>query len=89
MSATWHGSPPGWDDPATRAAAITPADSDFADGVIYRALYVGTGGSLSVRLADDDGNVTLTNVANGTLLRIAVKRVNSTGTTASGIVGLR
>lgn len=88
MSTTWLGSPPDWEAPATRAAAITTADSDFANGVIYRALYVGTGGSVVVRLADDSDNVTLVNVPDGTLLPLAVKRV-ATATTASNILGLR
>jgi hypothetical protein len=88
VSQKWGGSLPGWEAPATRADAITPADSDFSDGVVYRALYVGTGGSLVVRLADDAGNVTLTNIADGTLLTLCVKRVGAS-TTASGIIGLR
>ncbi len=86
--ASWQGTPPDWSAPATRAASISPADSDFANGVIYRALWVGGAGNLTVRMADDSGDVTLSGVPAGTLLPLAVKRVAAT-TTATLIVGLR
>lgn len=86
--ATWQGDLPDWSAPATRAAAITPADADFASGVIYRALWIGGAGNLTVRFADDSGDVTLSAVPAGTLLPIAVKQVRTT-TTATLIVGLR
>lgn len=89
MTATWQGSLPSWSDPPTSATTLTAADSDFASGVIYRALWVGTGGTVVVRFADDSANVSLLNVPDGTLLVGAVKRLHSTGTTASNIVGLR
>jgi hypothetical protein len=64
-----------------------------SDSTVYdppgRALYVGTGGSLAVRMAGDGSTPTLTNVPNGTLLPIAVDKVLSTGTSASDIVLFR
>jgi hypothetical protein len=70
-----------------KAEAVTPADSDISSGRIYLGLYVGTGGNVSVRMADDSADVTYTNVQSGAMLPIAVKRVNSTNTTATNIVG--
>lgn len=72
-------------DPARSAGAVTPNDSTDLTN-LPKAIYVGTGGSLVVRLADDSTNVTLSNVADGSLLPLRVKRVIATGTTASGIV---
>lgn len=88
MAASWQGEPPDWSAPATRAAAITKADELFAGGVIYRALWVGGAGNLTVILADDSTEVVITAVPAGTLLPIAVKQV-SLATTATSIVGLR
>jgi hypothetical protein len=73
------------DSCAKTAVSITPADSDLA--VPCRALYVGTGGNL--RVTTINGNdVTIANVAAGTILPVSVKRVWTTSTTASNIIGL-
>lgn len=88
MAATWQGEPPGWDAPATRAAAITPANSDFAGGTVYRALWVGGAGNVTAILADDSSAVEFVGVAAGTILPFAVKQV-TTATTATSIVGIR
>lgn len=72
--------------PAGGAFAITPDDS----GSIYAtALYVGTGGDIKVDMENEDSAVTFAGVADGSILPIRVKRVYSTDTTASDIVGLR
>ncbi len=57
------------------------------------AVYVGTGGDVALvsPTLDPDGNdkvVTFKNVPSGTALPILTKRVNSTNTTASNMVGL-
>ena len=70
---------------ARRAVAVTPNDSTVIP--VCRALYIGTGGSLVVRMADDQNNVTFTNVPAG-IFPVQVDRVLSTGTSASGIVAL-
>lgn len=63
--------------------AVTPHDSNAN---VYIALFVGTGGTLTV--TKDDGNdVLFGNVPAGTTLKIHVTKVKSTGTTASNIVG--
>ena len=75
------------DFPAKGAAAVTPSDS--AD-LVYRtrALYVGTGGNISVNMAGTGAAVVFTGVPSGSVLPISVTRVLSTDTTASDIVAL-
>ena len=70
--------------PPEHAVAITPADQDLAQ--VTRALYVGIGGDLAVRM-QDGGSVTLVGVPSGTLLPLRVSRVLP-ASTASAIVGL-
>lgn len=71
--------------PAGGAFAITPADA----GAIYAtSLYVGTGGDIAVDMENGD-TVTFSAVPSGAIMPIRVRRVYSTGTTASNIVGLR
>ncbi len=70
---------------ANKVVAITPADSDLSD--IVQALYVGVTGDVRVTTVEDN-DVTFQNVTGGSFLPIAVKRVWSTNTTASGILGL-
>ena len=67
-------------------AAVTTSDS--ADN-IYDAIWVGTGGNLAVMGANDTSAVTLGSVASGTLLPISVRKIMTTNTTASAIVGLK
>lgn len=72
--------------PARDAAAVTPDDA--ADlGHLPRALYVGNGGDVSLRLAGGQA-VVLQNVPGGSVLPLRASGVNATGTTASGIVAL-
>jgi len=73
-------------DPAQYAFAITPANSDFADGVQARGLYIGSPGDVIVMTTGGD-TVTFSNVSGSTILPISVKQVR-TGTTASNILGL-
>ncbi len=71
--------------PPEHAAAITPADQgDLA--VVTRALYVGIGGDLAVRMCGG-GVVTLVNVPSGTLLPLRIDQILASGTTAAGLVG--
>lgn len=71
--------------PAQYAAEITPSDA-AALSRPTRGLYVGSAGDLVVTFVGGT-KVTLTNVPVG-LYPFAVKNVWSTGTVASGIVGL-
>lgn len=74
-------------NPSQSFVAVTPHDSTNITGGPVRSLYVGGAGNL-VAVGLDDAAVTFVGVAAGTVLPIAVKRVNSTNTTATSIVGL-
>jgi hypothetical protein len=72
--------------PPEHGQAVVP--SDGADlGHVTRALFVGSGGDLAVRLQDGTA-LTFANVPAGALIPIRVARVLATGTTASQILGL-
>lgn len=69
------------------AVAITPSDSvDLADPV--SGIYCGGTGNITVDMVDGT-NVTFTAVQVGSVLKIAATRVYSTGTSATGLVGLK
>lgn len=72
-------------NPASLAAAVTPSDTTSFT-VQPRALYVGTGGSVSV-LLEDGTTVVFSNVPDGSILPVRAMRVNS-ATTASNILAL-
>jgi hypothetical protein len=73
-------------DPADNAAAVTPNDSTDLTNTA-RALYVGSTGDVKVDTAAGD-TVTFGTVPSGAILPVRVKRVYSTGTTASNIVSI-
>lgn len=81
----WDGRGQSVDSPAKRAFAITLSDSD--QSIATRAIYVGSGGDIKVDTVDGD-TVTFTAVPQGTILPIRARRVYSTGTTASSLVGM-
>ena len=72
--------------PAEGAAAVTPNDSTDLT-TLSRALYVGSGGSIAVVVADGS-TVTFVGVLSGSVLPVRVSRVLATGTTATNIVAL-
>jgi len=77
---------PTYDGPAGNAFSITPSNTvncDFAT----RAVYIGGTGDLAAVTINDEV-VTFVGIPGGTLLPLRLKRVNSTGTTASALVGL-
>lgn len=74
------------DAPGEFAVAVTPSDSTMI-AQVPRALYIGTGGNVSVRMPRGN-TVTFTSVPGGTILPVRVSRVNATGTTASNIVAI-
>ncbi len=74
-------------DPGQGCALLVPADSDYASDVQYRALYIGVAGN--VRVTTTDGNdVVFSNHPVG-YMPISTKRLWSTNTTASLIIGIR
>jgi hypothetical protein len=72
--------------PPEDAAAILPDDATPL-GHVPRAIFVGQGGDLKVRMLRG-GEVTLVNVASGSLIPLRVSHVHATGTTAADLVGL-
>lgn len=76
-------------EPGKELVAVTASDSVDITGGIVRSLWIGTGGNIAILCPEASAPVTLTNVPDGTLLRVMAKRIYTTGTTASGIVGIR
>lgn len=72
--------------PVTASDTITPDDAIDLPHVT-RAIYVGVGGTLVVRMQSGDV-ATLANVQPGVLYPLRVARVLAAGTTAAGLVGL-
>lgn len=73
------------DTVATGGAAVTPSDTTE---VGFTSLYIGGAGNVAVKMQDGQ-SVTFSSVPAGTFLPVAVCRVLATGTTATGIVGLK
>lgn len=78
---------PGLTSPAEAAEAITPSDST-ALARVTRAIWVGGAGDLRVTLLGGM-TVTLAGAAAGMVYPLRVTQVLATGTTATGLVGLR
>jgi len=74
------------DGPAENAFAIGTADYGSALSTAARALYVGTGGSVVVETVGG-GEVTFTNVADGSFLPVRAAAIG-TATDATDLVGL-
>lgn len=73
--------------PAIDCFAVTPADSDFANGVVIRGLYVGGTGNVTIRTPRGT-DVQFQAVPVGAILPVMAKQVRSTGTTATLMVGI-
>lgn len=75
-----------WTGVATKGFSVTPSDSvNFTSDA--RALYIGGAGNVSVVTIEGDVLV-FGNVPAGTVLPVAARRVNSTNTSATSILGL-
>lgn len=83
-----NGVPVGFDGPGTKLVSITKSDATDLTSNKIRALWVGTGGDVAVIALNDTAAVTIPNVQSGTVLPIAVVKVMSANTTASGFVGI-
>jgi hypothetical protein len=68
------------------AAAVTPSDTTFVD---FHGLYVGGTGDVSIVTGANNTVVLKTVPAGAYLPHLRVIKVNSTGTTATNIVGLK
>ena len=75
--------------PASAAFVVTPHDTTLFVQGMARGLYIGGAGNVVVKCGRESGDVvTFTAVPVGTVLPVNCHRVNSTGTTATAIVGL-
>lgn len=73
-------------NPADYATAVTPNDSTDL-GVTARGLYIGGAGNVKIHTPDGQA-VTFYGALAGSIIPVRVKRVWSTGTTATYIVAL-
>lgn len=73
--------------PARRALTVTPHDSNALTD-IPKALYVGTGGNITMRGVDGTADQLWKNVPAGALIPFRAQYVRATGTTAADIVAL-
>lgn len=73
--------------PANSAVAVTPHDSN-ALPFLPKALYVGTGGDITLRGKNDAADSVWKNVPSGALLPIRATHIRAAGTTASDILAL-
>ena len=74
------------DFPAKSLRAVTPHDTNELE-YVAKALFIGTGGTLSLISQEDTAAVSLT-VVSGQIVPVRAKIVLDTGTTATGIVAL-
>ncbi len=77
---------PSLSSPASAGFTVTPSDATPLPST-SRALYVGSGGTLAVRMLSGD-DLSFAGLAAGTFLPIRVNQVLATGTTAGSIVAL-
>lgn len=77
----------GQNAPASGAVAVTPADGSDLSLAPTRGLYIGVSGDVKVDMLGGDTAITFKAAPVG-VLPIRVKRVYSTGTTATNILAL-
>lgn len=78
----------GLDSPALNAFDAYALKSNTVDLTTYtRAIYTGSGGNIKVDMVGS-GTVTLVGVPAGSLLPLRIKRLYSTGTAATDVIGL-
>ena len=73
--------------PATRALAVVPHDSNALTD-IPKALYIGTGGDITMRGLNGSADQLWKNVAAGAVLPFRAQYVRATGTTATDLLAL-
>jgi hypothetical protein len=76
---------PGLQTPVRRSFVITPSDTAELP-FVTRAIYAGSSGDITARLADDTTSVTFKAVAVGTVLPSRARQVYATGTTAGMVL---
>jgi hypothetical protein len=76
------------ESPANSSYTVTPADGVEIGDFLPRALYVGTGGNISMQLEGDPSVRLFVGVPSGAILPVKPRIIASTGTTASDILAL-
>lgn len=71
--------------PSRSMLSVAPHDVDPLPR-LPKALYVGTGGDVTLRCVDDGADVVFRNVPSGALIRARARYVRATGTTAADIL---
>ena len=71
--------------PSRSVRMVTPHDAN-ALPMLPKALYVGTGGHVTLRCIDDSADVVFRNVPAGSIIRARARYVRATGTTAADIL---
>jgi hypothetical protein len=77
---------PGLQTPVRNSFVISPNDTTELP-FVTRAIYVGSTGDITARLADDTASVTFKAVPVGTMLPIRARQIYVTGTGAALLVG--
>jgi hypothetical protein len=73
--------------PARHAFTITPHATAEIDP-LPKAVYVGTGGDITLRAADSSADIVFKNVMSGQILDIRIRYIRATGTSSADLVGL-
>lgn len=73
--------------PATRAVAVAPHDSNALTD-IPKALFIGTGGNITMRGVNGAADQLWKNVPSGSVLPFRAQYVRATGTSASDLLAL-
>lgn len=73
--------------PSSACFPIVPSDA-LELPEVTKAVYVGTGGQITLIPVDNQTAITFANVPSGGILDVRVSKVLATGTDASDIVGL-
>lgn len=74
--------------PGYQASAITPSDTIDETKGPFKAFYVGVAGNVAL-VGIDNVAVTLVGCTAGSIIPLIGRRINSTNTTATSIVGIR
>jgi hypothetical protein len=75
----------GLQTPVRSSFVIAPNDTTELP-FVTRAVYIGSAGNLTARLADDTAAVTFNGLPAGSMLPIRVRQVYATGTTAGMVL---
>lgn len=73
--------------PATRVVAVVPHDVNALTD-IPKALFIGTGGNITMRGVNGAADLLWKNIASGAIVPFRAQYIRATGTTAADILAL-